>query len=209
MHTAKLARVNNDLETAKLRVKTIESERKRLELEAEGHRERIARYSAQQLETRKNEEYKALANEIETCNREIHKLEDQQLELMEQAEAAQRQIAAAKQAANNHKKVVDTALKDLEEKEQNLRAELVVVQAERATLSAQVDESALLRYERMLRNKGANVVVGVQHSVCGGCHMKLPTQLIIHCQAAQELVVCINCGRLLYFTPDMDVAVAD
>jgi predicted nucleic acid-binding Zn-ribbon protein len=198
-----------ELETARTRVKAIESERKRLELEVEGFKERIERYSSQQLQTRKNEEYRALANEIETCRREITKLEDQQIELMEQTEVAQKQVAAATQAANDARKLVDTLLRDLDEKEKKFRAELAQVQNDREGLIVQIDEITRARYERLLKSKGANVVVGIQHSVCGGCHMKVPQQLIIHCQAAQELVTCSNCGRLLYFTPDMDLAVAD
>src|SRR5437588_8762880 len=75
------------LETAKNRVKQIESDRKNLELEVEGKKELIAKYSNQQLQTRKNEEYRALAHEIEMCKDEIFKIENREIELMEQAEA--------------------------------------------------------------------------------------------------------------------------
>jgi uncharacterized protein len=53
------------------------------------------------------------------------------------------------------------------------------------------------------------VVVGVQHHSCGGCHMKLSRGTVVACQAEQEVVTCTNCGRILYFTRDMDLAVAD
>jgi predicted nucleic acid-binding Zn-ribbon protein len=39
--------------------------------------------------------------------------------------------------------------------------------------------------------------------------MKLPPQLLVMCQAEKELVACSNCGRILYYTRDMDLAVAD
>jgi uncharacterized protein len=52
-------------------------------------------------------------------------------------------------------------------------------------------------------------VVGVQHGVCGGCHMRLPPQLVVQCQACKELVTCSNCGRILYYTRDMDLAVTE
>ena len=69
--------------------------------------------------------------------------------------------------------------------------------------------TARARYERLVKSKGDNVVVGVQHGVCGGCHMRLPAQILVTCQAQQELVGCINCGRILYYTRDMDLAVVD
>ena len=55
----------------------------------------IVRYANQQFQTRKNEEYRALAHEIETCKDAIFKIENQEIELMEQAEAAQKEVAAA------------------------------------------------------------------------------------------------------------------
>jgi hypothetical protein len=67
----------------------------------------------------------------------------------------------------------------------------------------------LLRYERLRKSKGEKVVVGVAHGVCGGCHMRLPAQILVSCQAEQEIVTCPNCGRLLYYTRDMSLAVAD
>ena len=71
------------LEGAKTRVKQIESSRKDLELEVEAKQQQIARYANQQLETRKNEEYRALAHEIDTCKADIIRIEDKQIELME------------------------------------------------------------------------------------------------------------------------------
>jgi hypothetical protein len=70
---AKAANTQAGLESAKLRVKQIESSRKELELEVEAKKLMIARYANQQLQTRKNEEYRALANEIQTCKDAIFK----------------------------------------------------------------------------------------------------------------------------------------
>ncbi|MEI7535423.1 MAG: C4-type zinc ribbon domain-containing protein, partial [Verrucomicrobiae bacterium] len=65
------------------------------------------------------------------------------------------------------------------------------------------------RYERLFKSKGENVVVSVEHSACGGCHMKLPTQIVTNCRAQGEIVTCPNCGRILYFTRDMSLTAAD
>jgi hypothetical protein len=72
-----------------------------------------------------------------------------------------------------------------------------------------VDDSTRNRYERLFKNKGENVVVGIEHSSCGGCHMKLPAQVVTHCRARAEIVQCPSCGRILYFTPDMSLTAAE
>jgi predicted nucleic acid-binding Zn-ribbon protein len=128
---------------------------------------------------------------------------------MEQAEAAQKEAVRANQAAKAARTLVDEQVAQLGEREENLKKELAELEANREELAAAVDEGARSRYERLVRSKGENVVVGVQHGVCGGCHMKLPPQLLVTCQAEKELVGCSNCGRILYYTRDMDLAVTE
>jgi hypothetical protein len=203
------ASANSALENAKTKVKEIESHRKDLELEVEAKKEQIAKYANQQLQTRKNEEYRALANEIDTCKAAIFKIEDQEISLMEEGEAAQKEVVRTTQAANEARKLAEDQIVQLGAREENLKKELAELEANREELAGAVDNSARARYERLVKNKGENVVVGVQHGVCGGCHMKLPPQLLVSCQAQQDLVTCINCGRILYYTRDMDLAVAE
>ena len=209
MLNAKVATAQAELEHAKLRIKQIESARKDLELEVEAKKQMIVRYANQQFQTRKNEEYRALAHEIDTCKAAIFQIENGEIELMEQAEAAQKELLRATQAAKDARSLADDQVGQLDAREENLRKDLAELEANREELAAAVDEGARNRYERLVRSKGDNVVVGVHHGVCGGCHMKLPPQLLVTCQGEKELVGCSNCGRILYYTPDMDLAVTE
>lgn len=206
---AKAATSQAELDAAKLRVKQIETDRKKLELDVDAKKQLIEKYSLQQFQTKKNEEYRALAHEIDGCKQAIFKLEDQQLELMEQAEAAQRVVAAATQTSAEAKKTIDARLADIAAREANLKKELAQLEANREELASAVDEGTRSRYERLMKHKGQNVVMGIQHGVCGGCHMQLSRSTIVTCQAEQEIVTCTNCGRILYYTRDMDLAVAE
>src|SRR5580698_7780533 len=209
MLNSRAAGAQTTLDAAKTRAKQLESDRKKLELEVESKKQQIEKYSLQQFQTKKNEEYRALAHEIETCREDIGRLEDQQLEMMEQVEAFQKQAALTSREVDESVKMTAIQLKDLEAKEQTLKTELAELESNRDQLTGGVEQPILSRYERLLRNKGDNVVVGIQHGVCGGCHMKFPVQLVVACQAARELVTCPNCGRILYYTRDMDLAVAE
>ncbi len=209
MLNARAAAAQAGLDAAKTRAKHIESDRKKLELEVEAKKQLIEKYSLQQFQTKKNDEYRALAHEIELCKQAIVKLEDQQLELMEQAETVQKLVQAANQASSEARKATEGQVADLALREENLKKELAGLESSRAELLRAVDESTGSRYERLLKNKVSNVVVGVQHGVCGGCHMKLPAQILVTCQAQQEIVTCINFGRILYYTRDMDLAIVD
>ena len=107
------------------------------------------------------------------------------------------------------KRHAEQQLADLAVREENLKKELATLEADRDQLVAAVDQTVLPRYERLRKSKGDNVVVGVANGVCGGCHMKLQRQVIVSCQGNQEIVSCPNCGRILYYTRDMNLAVAE
>jgi uncharacterized protein len=205
----KLAGAQAQLDAGKNRVKQIESDRKKLELDVDAKKQLIDKYSLQQFQTKKNEEYRALAHEIEMCKEVITKLDDQQLELMEQAEAAQKVVASASVAAAEARKALESRLADLAAREQNLQKELSTLDSNRSGLAEAVDPAVRSKYERLFKQKGQNVVVGIQHGVCGGCHMQLSRATVVACQAEQEIVTCTNCGRILYYTRDMNVAVAE
>lgn len=205
----KTASTQAALDAGKLRLRQLESDRKRLELDVDAKQQQISKYANQQLLTRKNEEYKALAHEIDGCKADISKIEDQEISLMEQAEVAQKELVRLTAEANEAKKHADGLVSLLGERETNMQKELATLQSNRDELASVVDEAARGKYDRLAKSKGDNVLVGVQHGVCGGCHMKLPAQTLVACQAHQELVTCINCGRILFYTRDMELAATD
>lgn len=200
--------IQTQLEGAKHKVKQIESDRKKLELEVEGKKGQIEKYALQQFQTKKNEEYRALAHEIEMCKEAITKLEDQQLELMEQAEAATREMNEVSKTAAATVKEIELGKSSLNDKEVRLKKELEDLRSDYTRLEDAVEEGVREKYIRLRRQKGANTVVGIDRGICGGCHMKLPMQVILTCQGQHEIVTCPNCGRILYFTREMDLAVA-
>ncbi len=197
------------LESARNGAKQIETDRKRLELDADAKKQQIEKYSIQQFQTKKNEEYKALSHEIDNCKKVISQLEDQQLELMEQADGAAKQVATATAAFNDAQKQIAAQLTTIDEREKRLTKELEDLRTDYLQLESAVDESVRDRYRRLRKQKGGSTVVGIDHSTCGGCHMKLPIQIVLQCQGGQEIVNCTNCGRILYYTRQMDLASAD
>ncbi|HSH93651.1 MAG TPA: C4-type zinc ribbon domain-containing protein [Roseimicrobium sp.] len=205
----RLAANQKQMDLAKTQVKQLESDRKKLELDAEAKKSQSDKYAGQQLLTRKNEEYKALAHEIEMCKEAISQLDDQQLVIMEKSEAAQKELAVATKSINEARVIIEKQIADLSLREEVLKKELSDFQSGRAALTDGVDEAGLSKYERLLKSKGDKILVGITHGVCGGCHMRLPQQSIVSCQGDIEINTCPNCGRILYYTREMDVHLVD
>ena len=57
----------------------------------------------------------------------------------------------------------------------------------------------MAHYERLLKSRGAPVVVEVTSELsCTGCHVKVTPSTMVRVQTGKEIVSCENCGRILY-----------
>ncbi|HEX8076447.1 MAG TPA: C4-type zinc ribbon domain-containing protein, partial [Chthoniobacterales bacterium] len=158
----------------------------------------INRLKTQQYETRKNEEFRAMGNEIERYEKEIQQIEDQELELMDQAEKLKGELAIEEKKAAVARESIARQLADLEAKQQTLDGQLNQLSAERAELAGKVEEDLLSLFERLFVSKGDAAVVALEHEVCTGCHMKVTTQTAHRVKNGKEIVSCEQCGRILY-----------
>ena len=176
----------------------LEMDRKKLELDAGTRQESITRLKTQQYETRKNDEFRAMGNEIERYEKEIRAIEDQELELMDQADKLKVEIAAEGKKASGARESIARQMTDLEEKAKALEARLTALTAERTEAAGKIDEDLLGRFERLFASKGDAAIVGLEHEVCTGCHMKVTPQTSHRVKNGKEIVSCEQCGRILY-----------
>ena len=195
---AQLATSVAGLGALKHKAQHLEMDRKTLELDAGTRRESIARLKTQQYETRKNEEFRAMGNEIERYEKEIQGIEDQELELMDQVEKLKGEVAVEEKKSSASRESIGRQTADLDEKAKALDARLNQLTTERNELAGKIDEDLLSRFERLFASKGDAAVVALEHEVCTGCHMKITTQTAHRVRNGKEIVSCEQCGRILY-----------
>jgi hypothetical protein len=172
-------------------------ERKKLENEAQAKRDSIAKFQTQKFQTRKNEEFQALNNEIKRYEGEIQGIEDRELELMEAAEQAKGLNATTEKETAAAKAQIERQLADIAAKVDAIATSLKEIEAERAKLAEGVDEDLLDTFNRLFQNKG-EAVVALEHGVCMGCHMTVTTQTVVRVKGNREIVHCEQCGRILF-----------
>jgi len=195
-----LASGSSRLDAVKLRAREVEMEKKKLEIEAQAKRDSIAKFKTQQFQTRKNEEFQALNNEIKRFETDIEKIEDRELELMEEAEQLKGGVAAAEKEQAATKAHTDRQIAEIAGKVQAIEAQLGELEAERVTLTAEIDEDLLYQYNKLFANKAGLAVVALEHETCMGCHMKLTTQTAVRVKGNKEILNCEQCGRILYYS---------
>ncbi len=195
---AQLAASAASVEALKQKARQVEIDRKKLELDVGTRAESITRLKTQQYQTRKNDEFQAMGHEIERYENEIRKIEDEELELMEQADKLKAELGADEKRAATIKESISRQMTDLESKSKTLESRLEDLTRERAELAGKIDEDLLSRFERLFASKGDAVVVALEHEVCTGCHMKVTTATAARVRAGKEIVSCEQCGRILY-----------
>ena len=195
---AQLAASVAAVEVLKQKARHVEMDRKKLELDVGTRTETISRLKTQQYQTRKNDEFQAIGHEIERYENEIRKIEDEELELMVQADKIKVDLAAEEQTAAAVKESIARQTKDLETKSTTLQSRLEELAKERTEIAGKIDEDLLSRFERLFKSKGDAVLVALEHEVCTGCHMKVTAQTAHRVKAGREIVSCENCGRILY-----------
>jgi len=195
---AQLAASVAGVEVLKQKARRVEMDRKKLELDVGTRTESISRLKTQQYQTRKNDEFQAIGHEIERYENEIRKIEDEELELMIEADKLKADLGVEEKKAATVKESVARQTTDLDAKSKTLESRLEELTKERAEIAGKIDEDLLGRFERLFKSKGDAVVVALEHEVCTGCHMKVTTQTAHRAKAGREIVSCENCGRILY-----------
>ena len=195
---SQLAATEAGVESLKQKGRLVEVGRKKLELDVGTRTESITRLKTQQYQTRKNEEFRAISHEIERYEGEISKLEDEELELMIEADKLKGDIEAADKSARATKESISRQLADLEIKSKALEKQQAELSNEREALASKIDADVLDQFERLFNSKRDAAIVAVEHGVCTGCHMKVTTATAAQVKAGKEIVNCEQCGRILY-----------
>lgn len=193
-----LAASRAHLEGLKLRAKELEVHRKKLELDVQTRSDTIAKLRTQQDQTRKNDEFQAMGNEIKRYEDEIRKIEDEELEVMDQVDKAKAELGTEEKKTGQVTDSIGRQMVDLETKGKTLDQRLQELATERDQLASQIDEDLLDRFQRLFVSKGDAAVVALEHDVCTGCHMKVTTATAVHVKTGKEIVSCEQCGRILY-----------
>ena len=195
---SQLAATAAGVESLKQKGRLVEVERKKLELDVGTRTESIARLKTQQYQTRKNEEFRAIGHEIERYENEIRKLEDQELELMIEADKLKGELEVADKSARATTGQHLAAIGRSGNKIQSAGSSAGRTENEREALASKIDADLLDQFERLFNSKGDAAIVAVEHGVCTGCHMKITTATAARVKAGKEIVNCEQCGRILY-----------
>lgn len=188
-----------NIEVARQTLKEKEVQRHELDQQVKTREGNITRFKNQQLEVKKNEEYRALTHQIEQAEAEIAELEESEIALM-------LEIDEAREAFENEKQTIEASIAQLESDiqklgtlEQNLKNSIEAAEAALAQSRTGIEANYLEHYDRVKKlTKRAPYVVPIQDHKCGGCHLRVSNEVSRGALDAGSPHFCDQCARMVY-----------
>ena len=140
-----------------------------------------------------------MLSELESLQRRITTLEDQELEVMEQVETAQKELDSLTSQVTAADERLTTLSGSRDEKIGALDQELDAVAADRAPIEAGLPADLIALYEKLREQKGGVGAAPLRARQCGGCRLSLdPAELAqIKAAGSDEVIRCEECQRIL------------
>jgi uncharacterized protein len=186
----------NDLEKS---LKDIQVKQKEKELELGQKEMQIKKLDGQLSQVKTNKEYAALQQEIASLKADNSVLEEGIIHIMDE-------VDAAKEETRKEKEKLVSVTKSFQERDNEIAAQEKTLQGRLGDLEKQREESVAqlppdLRelYNRIASKKQGVALAAVHGENCAACQMKLRPQLINEVRLGEQIIVCENCSRILYF----------
>lgn len=209
-HPARQAVREAEQELARARTERAGAEHARDELLREQRRwdDEVAKVAARRAEIDQSlyggtvtapKELVALQADADSLQRRQRELEDHELEVMEQVEAASSSVEERSAAVTAIEERLEGLAQELTAATAEIEVEADQVSQERAEAAAPLPADVLQRYDALRAELGGVAVARLNGSTCDGCHLSLPAVEVdrIRKLPPDALVLCEECGRIL------------
>jgi predicted nucleic acid-binding Zn-ribbon protein len=153
-------------------------------------------------QVKKNEEYKAIQNQLALDKSHMDKTEGEILEAMEQVDTKTAAVYAAELEVMKFTDEVAALAKQIDEHADAQRAQLAELDKAIVDAESLIDENERDRYKRTVKQRGADALAAIDGSACSGCYVTITHQMMNELINADRLTFCLSCGRILYLAEE-------
>ncbi len=200
------AQLKSELELEKTRLNELEKSLKEIqlkqkdkELELAQKELQIKKLDGQLSQVKTNKEYGALQQEIASLKADNSLLEEAIIHIMDEVDAAKEETRKEKENLASIAKSFQDRDSEMASQEKSLQGRLADLNKQREESVAQLPPELGELYSRIALKKEGLALAVVNGEVCAACQMKLRPQLINEIRLGEQIIVCENCSRILYF----------
>jgi predicted nucleic acid-binding Zn-ribbon protein len=143
-------------------------------------------------------ELSSLQHEVNTMKSRSDQLETKALEIIDQAEEAEKGVAELSRECQKLEDEWRLQQKQLADDIENLKDSLGDLTQKRLQLTTQIDNDAIALYEKVRQQK-KQAVAKVEQGICQVCRISLSASVLQKARSGQP-VQCGSCGRILFIS---------
>ncbi len=143
-------------------------------------------------------ELAALQEDVESLKAHKREIEDRLLEVMSADEDAQHAQAEVQRTLEELEGRWQADRERLLGEQEDTKAKLAELQANRREQSDTVDADSLRLYEALRSSRQGTAVAKVERGTCQGCRITLPMSVLQKARSGAVIVQCSSCERILY-----------
>ncbi len=197
-----MERASKELEQLRQRVQQLLGQQRDQELTVQSLRQKAAElerrlYSGSVVNPK---ELTNMERELAMVKQQGQGVEERLLETMVALEEAQQDLRQREDRVQRDNQVWEARNVQLVREKNRLREALDSLIVRRQAMSSLVDRSELSLYEQLRAAKGGRAVAKMERGICQACRVTLPTHQAQQVRLSKGLVLCPNCGRILYST---------
>jgi predicted nucleic acid-binding Zn-ribbon protein len=139
-----------------------------------------------------------------SLERRINSLEDDEIEVMERLEEAQRTLESLTAQLTDVAKEIEQTTAARDAKVAEIDQSLGELEAERGPLASELPADLLALYDRLRESKGGVGAALLRARQCGGCMLALDNAELATIRAAadDDVIRCEECSRILVRTAE-------
>jgi predicted nucleic acid-binding Zn-ribbon protein len=158
---------------------------------------KIADLEAKLNACKTNREYQTLRDQIAADRMATKVLEDEIIEALESIDAVKPAVPAAETEITAAKKLLADAEAKVKAESGRLEAEVTRIRADLQAAEKDLVDDVRERYDRVVKQKGADGMSPVDGQTCGGCYQQLTGNMLSDVMLGR-IITCRSCGRMLY-----------
>jgi len=161
--------------------------------------ESLVKAKGRLFDVKTNKEYQALLKEMDTINERNDEIEFEIITILEAIDVAVVELGQREKEYGTLKADHERNIKKVEQELNSIDDVLLEMRGKSDEVKKKVDAELLKRYNIIRQKMNGMAVVPVWKEICGGCHVNIPPQVYNELQRSEEMILCPNCSRIMYW----------
>ena len=153
-------------------------------------------------QVKKNDEYKAIQNQLAHDKAALEKLEGEILEEMMKVDEQTASVADAEAEVKKFASDVAALRAEIESQAESQQGQLRELEGAIVESEEVIPEDLRDRYRRTVKQHGADALSAVEGGACSGCYVSVTPQMLNELINLEHLTFCKTCGRILYLAEE-------